>query len=336
MLELNVRFGRYHFIGSFSFSSPDPVFQTPAKVADDFRDLRKLDTMGAAGDAGRRTMTADTPEPPPRRKWHLQRWLVALVAAMLAYVAWKEYAFRSALKRANALGWEVTYIDPVEMIRADWKRAFKKETWLDGVTVVDIWNGEELAQHSAIVRRLNSTQLEFNYVSTLPDLSALEGLTRLEKLTFRRCTILTNVDALKNLPALKEILLIHCTALTNLDGLKNLRALQAVGLEGCRGLTNVDWLKSLPALRGVGLSGCTGITNVDALKGLTALESVNLNECTGLTNVDALKSLPAIENIWLFGCTGLTKEHITALQAALPDTQIFSDYQPHAPMPLER
>ncbi len=314
----------------------DKFHATPANVADDFRNLRKLDTMSPAGDAGRRTMTADTPEPPPRRKWHLQRWLIALVAAMLAYGAWTAYAFRSALKQANALRWFVAYTDPVEEIRADWKNAFKKETWLDGVTSVRIGPGAKLEQHYEIVHRLNPKKLEIHNGELLHDLSALEGLTRLEDVRFGYQFNLTNVDALKNLPALKEIHLYRCIALANVDGLKNLRALQGVWLGDCAGLTNVDGLKNLPALQWVDLSGCTGLTNLDALKRLTALESVNLIGCTGLTNVDGLMNLTALQRLFLHGCTGLTKEHITALEAALPNTLIGSDYLPHGRKPQER
>ena len=57
---------------------------------------------------------------------------------MLAWSEWRAYAFRSALSQAKALGWKVEYTDPVEEIRTNWKAAFKKETWLDGVTHVNV------------------------------------------------------------------------------------------------------------------------------------------------------------------------------------------------------
>ncbi len=270
-------------------------------------------------------MHADTPEPPLRRKWHLQRWLVVLVAGMLAYVAWTEYAFRSALKQAEAMEWQVTYTDPVEEIRANWKKAFKKETWLDGVTDVNIWPGAELEQHTAIVHRLNPKILGIGNAQALHDLSAIKRLTRLEKLVIDDGHNLTNVDALTNLTALKWVGLNGCIALTNVDVLKGLKALENVVLFNCIGLTNVDGLKDLAVLKELDLTGCTGLTNVDALKGLTALEEVILIRCTGLTNVDGLKNLTALKQVWLDGCTKLTKEHITALKAALPTTEIDTE-----------
>ncbi len=271
-------------------------------------------------------MTADTPEPQPRRKWHLQRWLLALVAAMMAYGAWTEYAFRSALKQARATELVVDYTDPVEMIRADWKNAFKKDTWMDGVRYVEPSTGEALEQHRALIHRLNPKFLGIGNAQSLQDLSSIKGLTRLTELGIYNGGSLTNIDALKNLTTLKEIKLYKCAALTNVDGLKNLPALQGVALVDCTGLTNVDGLKNLPSLRAVKLSGCTGLTNMDALKGLTALERVYLSRCTGLKNVDGLMNLTALKELDLYGCTGLTEEQINALKAALPKTDIDSDY----------
>ena len=94
-------------------------------------------------------MTTDTP---PRRNWHFTRWLIVLIVAMLGWSGWRAYAFRSALSQAKALGWEVGYFDPVETIRRDWKAAFKKETWLDGVTEVYIPTSESFEQNLTIVR----------------------------------------------------------------------------------------------------------------------------------------------------------------------------------------
>ena len=243
-------------------------------------------------------MTTDTPS--PRRKWHLQRWLLLLAAGFLAYGGWTQYAFRAALKEARAMGWEVAYTDPSEEIRADWKAAFKKETWLDGVTYVDIDTGEAFEQNITIVHRLNPKDLSIDNAPTLRDLSALERLTRLKAVWLNGCTGLTSVDALKNLSALQEVRLNDCTGLTNVDALKNLSALQWVYLNGCKGLTNVD-----------------------ALKNLSALQEVYLTDCTGLTNVDALKNLTALREVYLPGCTGLTKESVASLKAALPNAAII-------------
>ncbi len=209
-----------------------------------------------------------TDPPPPRRKWHFNRWLIVLILAMFGWSGWRAYAFRSALAEAKALGWEVENTRPLEEIRVDWMAAFSKATWLDGVTDIRIPTSEAFDQHLAIVHRLNPKALVIFDAATLRDLSALKPLTRLQTVSLKGCTRLTNVDALKNLPALLWIELKGCAGLTNVDALKNLPALFQVSLEGSTGLTNVDALKNLSALRQVWLYGCTGLTpeSVAALK----------------------------------------------------------------------
>ena len=100
-------------------------------------------------------MLAEPPPPPPRRKLHLVRWIVVVFIAVSSWGGWRAYAFRSALKQANALGWTVRYTDPVETIRTDWRAAFEKATWLDGVTEVIVPTSESLEPHLAILYRLN-------------------------------------------------------------------------------------------------------------------------------------------------------------------------------------
>ena len=219
----------------------------------------------------------DAPPPPPRnRNWHLTRWLIVFIVATLGWSGWRAYAFRSALSQAKALGWEVHYTDPVETIWADWKAAFNKATWLDGVTDIRIPTSEAFEQHLAIVHRLNPKALVIFDAATLRDLSALKPLTRLQTVSLKGCTRLTNVDALKHVPALLWIDLKGCAGLTTVDALKNLPALFHVSLEGSTGLTNVDGLKNLSALQEITLHGCTGLTkeSVAALK--AALPSANI------------------------------------------------------------
>ena len=209
-----------------------------------------------------------TTDPPPRRNWHFTRWLIVLIVATLSWGGWRAYTFRSALKQAKALGWRVSYTDPYEAIRKNWKAAFKKETWLDGVTFVRIPMSDTFEQRLAIVYRLNPKALDVSSAATLRDLSALNSLTRLQEVSLGNGTGLTNVDALKNLSALQTVWLYDCTGLTNLDAFKNLSALRQVWLDGSTGLTNVDALKNLSALESVSLRGCTGLTpeSVAALK----------------------------------------------------------------------
>ncbi len=291
-------------------------------------------------------MTTDTP-PPPRRNWQINRWLVVFLVATLSYGTWRATTFRAALAQAKTLGWDVEYTDPGKVIRANWMAAFKKETWLDGVTEVKIPTSKGFEQHLDVIHRLNPLALIINDAATLHDLSALKRLNRLENLGIYGCTGLTNVDAFNNLPRLTDVTLDRCTGLTNIEAIKNLtalqrlfltdcagltnadfladlRALQWVTLEGGTGLTNVDAVKNLTDLQWVVLTGCTGLKNVDALKNLTALYGVCLNGCTGVTNVDFLKNLPRMREVFLSGCTGLAKDSVGALKTFLPNTMIVT------------
>ena len=204
----------------------------------------------------------------PRRRWHLGRWFIVLMVATLGWVGWTAYAYRSAISQAKALGWLVGHTDPVERIRKNWKSAFEKETWLNGVTLLEIPTSQQFEQHLDIVHRLDPRDLGIYDATTLRDLSALIPLKRLKAIEVVGATGLTNVDGLKNLPALKEVWLKGCTGFTNVDGLKNLPALHRVSLADCTGLTNVDGLKNLPALKEVNLYRCTGLSpeTVAALK----------------------------------------------------------------------
>ena len=79
-----------------------------------------------------------TTAPLPRRNWHFTRWLIVGIIATLGWSGWRAHTFRIALAEADALGWEVSYTDPVKTVRANWKEALQKATWMDGVYSVRI------------------------------------------------------------------------------------------------------------------------------------------------------------------------------------------------------
>ena len=154
-----------------------------------------------------------TDPPPPRRKWHLKRWFTVLIIAVFAWSGWRVYDKRNAIKEARGLGWHLEYTDPVEAIQVRWVRAFRKDTWTDGVEFVLV-PSNEAKEHLAIIERLNPRGLGIIDATTLGDLSALGSLTRLRRIWLRGCAGLTNVSALKNLSTLGLIDLTGCTGLT--------------------------------------------------------------------------------------------------------------------------
>ena len=262
---------------------------------------------------------------PPRRNWHLQRWLLVLAAGLLAYGGWTTYAFRAALAETKALGWEVSYTDPVEEIRKNWKEAFKKETWSHGGVLVGILTSEEFEQHAVTMRRLNPAALVIYDASSMRDLSLLKCLPSLIQITIFHGSNLTNLDALKDLK-LEYVQFGDCPALTDLNGLRNLKKLKDVQLSECNALTNLAGLENHTELENIWITACDRLTNVDELKGLVALKNIGLTYCTGLTNVDALKHLPALQSVDLAASSSLTKESIAALKAALPNAEIGTEH----------
>ena len=280
-------------------------------------------------------MTTNTPEPKPRRKWHFYKWLVLLIVATSAYAQWRAYTFNSAIKEAKALDWYIDYTDPYAEIRQDWKNAFKKNTWFDGVTWMLVPSGEELEEHRGLVQQLNPKNLSVGDCQSLRDLSALKGLTRLKSLEIGSASSLTNLDALQNLTSLERIGIFNADALTNVDELKNLSSVNSISLTDAKKLTNVDALKNLSALEHLELHYCTGLTNVDGLKNHKRLQEVRLENCSALTNVKGLKNLPALELVRLVECPGLTKESIEALKATLPNTKVDTGEPSPAPKPNE-
>lgn len=269
-------------------------------------------------------MPTDTP--PPRRKWNITRLFLVLAIATLGWSGWQAYAFRSALAEAKALGWEVEYTDPVETIRKDWKAAFKKATWTDGVVIVEIPTSEEFEKHLPTVQRLNPMAVIIYEAHSLQNLSSLQHLPRLEQIIIFNGTVLTNVDALKDSPQLQYVQFDSCTALTNLDGLRHLKSLQDLQLGNCPALKNLSGLENHTALKALWIASCDLLTDVDELKGLVALERVGLTYCTALKNVDALKHLPVLQFVDLAESTALEKETIVALKAALPKATIQTEY----------
>ena len=209
-----------------------------------------------------------TDPPPPRRKWHFKRWFIVLTVAISAWGGWRVYDKRSAIKEAEALGWTVQYTEPSKEIYADWRNAFRKGTWTDGVSWVGIPTIDDLEQHVDVLHRLNPTHLTIDDATSLHNPRSFRPLTRLKSVIVLSGTRLENIDGLAGLPALQNLKIYSSSHLKNVDALKNHIALESVGFLGCTGLTNVDALKSLPALEEVYLRHCMGLKreSVDALR----------------------------------------------------------------------
>lgn len=236
----------------------------------------------------------------PRRRWRVARWLFLALMALGAYGAWRDYAFREAIKDARALGWSWQYDDPFDALRKDWKAAFRRATWFEGRRELIVYaQRNDLARFADLVYRLRPRTL-YLVQSKLHDLSVLEGLK-----------------------GMREFLVMQCPNLTNVDAIKGLSGLQTLAFQSCAGLPNVDALNGLSTLQKLDLAQCAGLKNLDGLKGLTTLQELDLMGCSGVTNVEALKGLTGLKLLRLEGCTGLSAEAIADLRDALRNTKIW-------------
>ncbi len=241
-------------------------------------------------------LTTPTPAKKKRRVW---LWLLALLGMAFGYAGWWAYDANEARWEAKMLGWQLVYTDPYEEIQANWKMAFKKETWTEGVTFLRVPRRSDPLQHTKLLERLNPQGVLIEHAHRLNDFSVLEGLRRLDYLVIGNANDLTNVDTIQSLPLLKFVKLDGCAQIANLNGIKQLSLLESI------------WISNCPLL-----------TNLDGIEGLSKLNTVTLSDCTELKNVDALKNLPALKYVESVFCPKVTKESIDALRATHPKAKI--------------
>ncbi len=248
-------------------------------------------------------MQPESPAQKPRRYRHLVRWSFIGILAILGWYGWKAYDFNQAVKEAKELGWKFYYKDPIALIRADWRKVFRKETWGNRQRLLNILPNQPLDGHYHVIRRLEPWQLSINATYPLRDLSELKGMSNLNDLVLFNCPNLTNIDAIKDLKSLERFFIYRAPVLVNIDGLKEAKTLTRLRLSGSKTLSNVDAARDLKTLQFLSFEGCAGLQNVDGILGLTQLNTLDLS-----------------------GCKSLRKEAVVAAEEALPQTYIQSPY----------
>jgi hypothetical protein len=244
-------------------------------------------------------MQPDPSAPKPQRKWHLVRWTFAAFVALFGWFGWKAYDFRNAVKEANALGWLLSYRNPFALIQADWKNAFRKDTWGNSQRLLSISRNQPLEGHYSVIRRLEPWQLSIQATFSPGDLSELRGMSNLRDLVLFDCPNLTNLDSLNDAKELEILMIYRAPALANIEGLRK--------------------LKGLKRLR---LSASKALMNIDAARELTTLEHLSLKSCAGIKNVDGVLALRQLISLDLSGCKSITEEVVNAAKDALPSTDI--------------
>lgn len=243
--------------------------------------------------------------PRGRRFRHPAWWLLLLLAlAATAWLGWREYDHRAAIREAQAAGFRWYSEDTTALIREDWRTAFRVETGKKPVRQIEVGTGRDLTSLRPLLLRLRVTKL---FAGGCKD---------------------KNLDALQGLTGLQLIAVHNSPALQNVDALKGLTSLQALHLYGCASLQNVNGLQGLADLRVLDIHGSPALQNVDGLQGLTGLQYLHLYDCSALQNVDGLQGLTGLRELFLTGCPKLPATAVTELRAALPKTYIGYDTAP--------
>lgn len=242
-------------------------------------------------------MKEEPPAKPRRlRLGKLHWWILALFLAICGYQAWREYDYRAAIREAKEAGFEWGSTDTFDLIRQDWRAAFRKETWGKHEIILHTGDVRDLGRYRDLIHRLRPTDLEIS-----------------------QCE---NVGVIKGLTSLRRLGIFGCPDLQNLDLLKGLTGLQIIYFSNCPALRSVDAVKGLGDLREFSLANCPGIQNVDVLKDLFRLQMVCFYDCPSLQNVDALKGLTELRELRLTFCKNIPASALRELRLALPNTDI--------------
>jgi hypothetical protein len=57
------------------------------------------------------------------------RGLLLLALAATAWVGWRAYDHRAAVREAEAAGYDLKGCEPLALIRVNWRAAFQKDPW---------------------------------------------------------------------------------------------------------------------------------------------------------------------------------------------------------------
>ncbi|CAN1751415.1 Disease resistance protein L6 [Linum perenne] len=124
---------------------------------------------------------------------------------------------------------------------------------------------------------------------------SLANLTKLQRLTIKKCTQLAEVMSVERLETLRSLSMEDCTSITKLPDLSALTNLKTLEISGCTGLTEVMGF----------MSDCTSITKLPDLSALTNLKTLEISGCTGLTEVMGFGRLELLTELNMSGCSSV-------------------------------
>ena len=108
--------------------------------------------------------------------------MLLLALAATAWVGWREFDHRAAIREAEAAGYQWEVRDPVTIMRKDWSAAFSPGTRTRSHWQLDVGSDRDLASLRPLLLRIRPTAL-IARACKAANLDALHGLTGLNTST---------------------------------------------------------------------------------------------------------------------------------------------------------
>ena len=239
--------------------------------------------------------------------------LVTVLCVWLGVQANRARNTRLAIDVVEELGGEITYA-PV-LPGPTWLRETIGDEYFVDVAGIrfsrsSITN-DDLEQLCTCLKKLENLQLlEFSHCDSLSDVTALQGLTKLQHFYLSGCPI-SDISGLQGLNKLQTLGLADCPNLSDISGLQGLSNLQTLYLGDCDNLSDISALQGLTNLQTLSLAG-DNLSDISALQGLTNLQTLDLSFCDNLSNITGLEGLTKLQYLYLEGCDNVSD--ISALQ----------------------
>ena len=172
--------------------------------------------------------------------------------------------------------------------------------------------------------------VNFSNCSSLKDITALKGISKIENLSFSGCPSITKTEGLENIEIddlschdcninilqnlnnlkVKTLYLYLNKSVTSLEGLKVWESVTHLNInsnssydeknENFKSLAGIDVFSNINFL---GLENCKKIKNLIGIEKLKHLEKINLTGCSALKEVNSLSELPNLIELKMDGCT---------------------------------
>jgi hypothetical protein len=197
-------------------------------------------------------------------------------------------------------------------------------TNLNGLTVIDIANGEDAVFSSSVtsVTILDSVVAigdnAFAGCEGLTSVTIPDSVTNIGMSAFQGCLCLTNVTIPGSILDLEPYLFNFCIRLTNVTISDGTTSIEPYAFEGCYALASVTIPGSVSNIFPYAFANCTNLTNLTISEGVSTIYGAAFENCTSLTSVTLPGSASNIDLAPFPGCTNLTAINVD------PKNSVFS------------